>query len=83
MGGQIVNVTDPDTGQTIQQVVQNTIDPKTGKTIQVTIPLNSSQNNGKLAKHLTYQYCIQIMCCQTVLIILLHDDTFFYFCLSY
>ena len=85
MGGQIVNVTDPDTGQTIQQVVQNTIDPKTGKTIQVTIPLNSIQNNGKLSKHLTYQFYInyiQIMCCETVLLIILHDDTFFYFCLS-
>lgn len=85
MGGQIVNVTDPDTGQTIQQVVQNTIDPKTGKTIQVTIPLNSSQNNGKLSKHLTYQFYIdyiQIMCCETVLLIILRDDTFFYFCLS-
>ena len=85
MGGQIVNVTDPDTGQTIQQVVQNTIDPKTGKTIQVTIPLNSIQNNGKLSKHLTYQFYInhiQMMCCETVLLIILHDDTFFYFCLS-
>ena len=60
-------------------------DPKTGKTIQVTIPLNSIQNNGKLSKHLTYQFYInyiQIMCCETVLLIILHDDTFFYFCLS-
>ena len=44
MGGQIINVTDPDTGQIVQKIVQNSIDPKTGKTIQVTVPLNSIQN---------------------------------------
>ena len=66
MGGQIVNVTDPDTGKTIQQVIQNTIDPNTGKSIQVTIPLNSSQHNGKLSKHLINQHYIQRKCWQKV-----------------
>lgn len=47
MGGQIISVTDPDTGEIIQKVIQNTIDPKTGKTVQVTLPLNSIQNGSK------------------------------------
>ena len=48
MGGQIISVTDPDTGEIIQKVIQNTIDPKTGKTVQVTLPLNSIQNGSKI-----------------------------------
>lgn len=42
-GMQIVTVTDPSTGQPVQQVMQTQIDPKTGK--QVVRPLPNQNNN--------------------------------------
>ena len=42
---QIITVTDPATGQPVQQIMQTQIDPKTGKAVQVATPLPSSSNN--------------------------------------
>ena len=43
-GAQIVTVTDPQTGQPVQQIVQTVIDPATGKPTQVMTPLSNTQN---------------------------------------
>ena len=37
--GKIITVTDPETGQPVQQVVQTVTDPETGKPTQITTPL--------------------------------------------
>ena len=42
---QIITVTDPATGQPVQQIMQTQIDPKTGKAVQVATPLPSSNSN--------------------------------------
>ena len=45
---QIITVTDPATGQPVQQIMQTQIDPKTGKAIQVATPLPSNSNNAQV-----------------------------------
>ena len=37
---QIVTITDPVTGQPVQQIIQTQIDPKTGQATQVALPAN-------------------------------------------
>ena len=53
---QIITVTDPATGQPVQQIVQTVIDPKTGKPTQVTTPLTQ---NGKFAR--LYLLCMELL----------------------
>ena len=42
--GQIITVTDPKTGESIQQIIQTVIDPKTGKPKQIKTPINAGND---------------------------------------
>ena len=42
--GQIITVTDPKTGESIQQIIQTIIDPKTGKPKQIKTPINAGND---------------------------------------
>ena len=51
---QIITVTDPNTGQLVQQIVQTHIDPNTGEVKQVLNPLSASTAVNNTGIHITF-----------------------------